>query len=96
MKIARAFLAGERKTAARAGRWNAGSLRRIHTLDILRLQPFVALNNLEGDGVAFVQGFESRPDDGRVMHEDILTGILGDEPEPFSIVKPLDFAASHK
>ena len=35
------------------------------------------------------------PDNGRMMHKHILPGTLGDEPEPFFIVEPLDFAAGH-
>jgi hypothetical protein len=30
-----------------------------------------------------------------VMHEDILTGTLGDKPESLFVVEPLNFAASH-
>ena len=33
--------------------------------------------------------------DGRVMHEYVLPGILGDEAKPFFIVEPFDFATSH-
>ena len=31
----------------------------------------------------------------RVMHEDILARILGDETKPLLIVEPLDFATGH-
>jgi hypothetical protein len=70
--------------------------RRIHALDVLGFQPLFAGNGFEGNFVAFIQSFESRPDDGRVMHKDILTGILGDEAEAFFVVKPLYFSAGHK
>jgi hypothetical protein len=76
--------------------WGVGpAVRRRHALDILGFQPFVAGYNFEGHFVAFIQGFKSRANDGRVMHENVLAGTLGDEPEPFFVVKPLNFAASH-
>jgi hypothetical protein len=89
------LLANE-KTSALAERRDSGASNRIHALDILRLQSLVAVDNFEGNRVSLIQGFESRADDARVMHEDVLAGILGDEPKPFSIVKPLHFAAGHK
>src|SRR5436190_4703755 len=36
-------------------------------------------NDLEGNDVAFLEGFESLADDGRVMHEHILAGFLRSE-----------------
>jgi hypothetical protein len=71
------------------------TLRCLHALDVLGFQPFFAGDNLKGNFIAFVEGFESRADYGRVMHEDILTGTLGDKPESLFIVEPLDFAAGH-
>jgi hypothetical protein len=71
------------------------TLRYLHALDVLGFQPFFAGDNLKRNFIAFVKGFESRADDGRVMHEDILTGTLGNKPESLFIVEPLDFAASH-
>jgi len=73
----------------------ARTLSRLHALDIMGFQPFFAGDDLEGNLVAFIQGFESLTRDGRVVHEDILAGILGDEAEPFFVVEPLDFAAGH-
>jgi hypothetical protein len=29
------------------------------------------------------------------MHENVLTGILGDKAKPFFVVEPLDFATGH-
>jgi hypothetical protein len=71
------------------------ALHRSHALDILGFQPFVAGYNFEGYFVAFIQGFKSRANDGRVMYENVLPGTLGDEPKPFFVVEPLNFAASH-
>jgi hypothetical protein len=71
------------------------ALHRSHALDILGFQPFVAGDNIEGNFVSFIQGFESRTRDGRVMHENVLTRILGDKAKPFFVVEPLDFATGH-
>jgi hypothetical protein len=73
----------------------APALHRIHTLNILGFQPLVAGDHLKRDFVTFVEGFESRADNGRVMDENVLPGTLGDEPKPFFVIKPLNFAASH-
>jgi hypothetical protein len=70
-------------------------LRQMHALDVLSLQPFVAGDHVEGDFVAFIKSFKSRTDNGRVMHEDVLPGTLGDKPKPFFVVEPLHFATSH-
>jgi hypothetical protein len=72
------------------------TLRRLHALDVLRLQPFVTGDDLERNLVSFVQGFEPTADNGRVMHKNVLPRILGDEAKPFFIVEPLYFSASHK
>ena len=67
----------------------------MHALNVLGFQPFVADDDIEGDIVALIQGFESRADNGRMMHKHVLPGILGDEPKPFFIIEPLDFATGH-
>ena len=77
------------------GCWLRGNYAELNALDVLGLQPLFAGDNLEGDFVALIEGFESCSDDGRVMHEDVLTRFLGDEAETFFIVEPLDFAAGH-
>jgi hypothetical protein len=87
----RAFVAGGVSAWARAN----AQLWRLHTLDVFGFQPFFAGNNLEGHDVAFIEGFEARTDNGRVMHKDVLAGILGDETEALFIVEPLDFATGH-
>jgi hypothetical protein len=89
-------MAGERKSPA-ARDWISPSpaLRRTHALDVLGFKPFVTRDNIEGHFVTFIQGFEARTRDGRVMHEYVLPGILGDKAKPFFVVEPLDFATSH-
>jgi hypothetical protein len=67
----------------------------MRALDVLGFQTFFTGDDFKGNFIAFVESFESRADDGRVMHEDILTGTLGNKPESLFIVEPLDFAAGH-
>jgi hypothetical protein len=71
------------------------ALGRVHTLNILGLKPFVTGDNFKGDLVAFIQRFEPCTGYGRMMHENVLPGTLGDEAKPFFVVKPLHFAACH-
>ena len=53
-------MAGERKSpVARDFLTRIPALRRIHALDILGFKPFVAGNDIEGNLVSFIQGFES-------------------------------------
>jgi hypothetical protein len=73
----------------------ARALSRIYALDVFSYQTFFAGDDLEGNFVAFVQGFESLTRYGRMMHEDILARTLGDEAEAFFVIEPFDFAASH-
>jgi hypothetical protein len=68
----------------------------LNALDVLGLQPFIAADNVKGDFVAFIEGLEPRAHDGRMMHKDILPGILSDEAKPLFIIEPLDFATGHK
>jgi len=95
-RVATGITAGERKCSR--GKFAADcarALRRTYALDVRSFQSLFAGDDLEGNFVAFIQGFESLTGDGRVVHEYILAGILGDEAEAFFIVEPLDFAASH-
>jgi hypothetical protein len=70
-------------------------LRGREALHVLGLQTLVAGYDLKRDFFAFIESFESGADDGRVMHEDVLAGPLGDKAEPFFVIEPLYFAASH-
>jgi hypothetical protein len=70
-------------------------LRSACSLNILGFESFVARDDLEDDVFTFVQRLETHADDGRVMHEHILAGFLGDEAKTFFIVEPLYFATSH-
>jgi hypothetical protein len=74
----------------------AESSSRVHTLDFLGFQSLIAGNGFKGNFVAFIQGFKSRANNGRMMHKNVLTGILGDEAEAFFIVEPFYFSAGHK
>jgi hypothetical protein len=70
-------------------------LRSLKALDVLGLQPFFAGNDLEGDDVAFIEGFKAGSDNRRMMDENVLTRFLGDEAETFLIVEPLYLATCH-
>jgi hypothetical protein len=65
-------------------------------LDVLGLQTFVALDHIELNDFAFIQGFEALSEDGGVMHEDILSRLFDDETEALLVVEPFDLAAGHK
>jgi hypothetical protein len=66
-----------------------------NALDVLGFQSFVARHNVKADFLPFIQGLEAGTHDGRVVNENVLAGILGDEPEPLFVIEPLYFAASH-
>jgi hypothetical protein len=70
-------------------------LRGVQALHVLGFQTFVAGYDFKGDFFAFIEGFESGADDGRVMHKDVLARTLGDKAEPFLVIEPLYFATSH-
>jgi hypothetical protein len=61
----------------------------------LGFQTLVAGYDLKRDFFALVERFESGTNDGRVMHEDVLAGALGDKAKPFFVIEPLYFATSH-
>jgi len=67
----------------------------MQALHVLGFQTFVAGYDFEGDFFAFIERFESGADDGRVMHENVLAGTLGDKAKPFLVIEPLYFATSH-
>src|SRR5690242_16873620 len=51
----------------------------------------LALDDVELDTLAFGQGLEARPLNGRMMNEAVLLSVLGsDEAEPLAVVEPLD------
>jgi len=76
-------------------RGRARQLHWVQALDVLGLQSFFAGDDVERDLFTLVQSLETGPDNGRVVDENILAGILGDETKPLFIVEPLYFAASH-
>jgi hypothetical protein len=81
----------DRRSALRGG----AKLLGPNSLDVLSLKAFVARYDIEVDFLAFVEGFEAGSHDGRVVNEDVLTGVLGNEAESLLVIEPLDFAASH-
>jgi hypothetical protein len=67
----------------------------MNPLNILRLGAFIAADDIEADFLAFVEGLEAGTENGSVMDENILSRVLGDEPEPLFIIEPFDFATGH-
>jgi hypothetical protein len=63
--------------------------------DIRGREAFLPLLNVEGNPVAFAQGFESLGIDRRMMNEHIRTVFLLDESEPFLVVKPFYSSIGH-
>src|SRR5918996_6375856 len=61
----------------------------------LGLRPLGTLGDLKLHLVPLVERLEPRLFNRRIMDEDIRPTILGDEPEPFLLVKPLDGPMSH-
>lgn len=64
-------------------------------LDVLRFQTPLAGHGFKRHGFAFIQGLVPPAEDGGVVDEDILPGVLDNEAKPFFVVKPLHFAACH-
>jgi hypothetical protein len=84
------------------GRWRAVDDDRSSPEDsmrsplyVLRFQTFIAFDNIELNHFAFVERFETLPEDGGVVHENVLPGFLNDEAESLLVVEPLDLAAGH-
>ena len=65
----------------------AGLLRGLH---FVGLQALLALHDLEGDLLAFLQGLEAGALDRAEVDEDVRAAFLGDEAEALGVVEPLD------
>jgi hypothetical protein len=68
---------------------------RCDALDVLGFQTFVTRRDLEGNIIAFIQGFKSLANDAGVMHKNILAGILGNKPKTFFVIEPFYFSTRH-
>src|SRR5690554_2154844 len=62
----------------------------LHRLDFVGLQALLALHDLEGDLLAFLQGLEAGALDRTEVDEDVLAVLRGDEAEALGVVEPLD------
>src|SRR5690242_15488556 len=62
------------------------ALGRLH---LVGLQTLRALDDVEGNLLAFLQGLESGADDRAEMHEHVFTVFAADETEALGIVEPL-------
>jgi hypothetical protein len=67
----------------------------LSALNVLRFQSFVAGDHFKSDHLTLVQSFETAAHNGRVVHKDVLPGVLGDKAKPFFVIKPLNFTTSH-
>jgi hypothetical protein len=67
----------------------------VHLFHRLSLRPLGTLDDLKFDPIPFIQGPKAGGVNGGVVHKDIRPMVLGDEPEPFLLVKPLDGSLRH-
>src|SRR6185369_8704277 len=59
------------------------------------LQTFRALSDFKGNRIAFCKRLEAVPGNRRKMNKNIFAPFLLDEPKPFCVVKPFNFALCH-
>src|SRR5690348_6243413 len=59
-------------------------------LDFVGLQALLALHDLEGHLLAFLQRLEAGALDGTEVHEQVRAALRGDEAEALGVVEPLD------
>jgi len=59
------------------------------------LQTFGALDHIEFNIIAFLEGFESFSSDSREMAKDIVTILLLEKTKPLCIIEPLYFSFCH-
>lgn len=67
----------------------------MSALNLFGLWALVAGDDLEYDLFPFVQRFESVAQNCRVMHKNILPGILSDKSKTLRIIPPFYFATRH-
>src|SRR5215471_9018191 len=67
-------------------------LERLNVRSLPTLRP---LNDVELNGLTFLQTLKAIGVNGGVVHEDIFTILARDEPEPFCVVKPLHCSLFH-
>jgi hypothetical protein len=78
------------------GRRIPGQAINLRCSDVGGLLALGALNNFEGNLLAFLQRLEAAHVDGREVCEQIFTAVIGsDETETFCIVKPFDYTSCH-
>src|SRR3970040_2156600 len=66
---------------------------RAHHSHVVRRRALLALHDVELDCVAFLQGLETVPLNGRVVDEAVLLAVIaGDETEALALVEPLHLA----
>ena len=68
---------------------------RCGPLNLLGFRALLASDNVENDLVTLPKGLETVSEYSGVMHEDILSRLLGNKTQAFLIVPPFNFAFSH-
>src|SRR5690606_13579747 len=84
--------AAQRKSPAGAGLSLARTPGELHRLHFVGLQALLALHDLEGDLLAFLQGLEAGALDRAEVDENVRAAFRGDEAEALGVVEPLDGA----
>src|SRR5690606_17432351 len=82
--------AAQRKSPAGAGLSLARAPGELHRLHFVGLQALLALHDLEGDLLAFLQGLEAGALDRAEVDEKVLAAFRGDETKALGVVEPLD------
>src|SRR5690606_9462007 len=82
--------AAQRKSPAGAGLSWRERPSELHRLHFVGLQAPLALHDLEGDLLAFLQGLEAGALDRAEMDADVRAAFRGDEAEALGVVEPLD------
>src|SRR6476469_4077791 len=84
---------GRSRVSSCRRRRSGARISRSDRLDLIGLQALLALHNLEGDLLAFLQRLEAGALDGTEVHEQVRAGLRGDEAEALGVVEPLDGTA---
>ena len=72
-----------------------GICQRLNYFNIAGGRAFRAIDNLELDPIAFLQGFEALGLDGGEVNKNVIAPVLCDETEPLGIVKPFHCTFFH-
>lgn len=65
------------------------------SLDVLGFESFITGDDFEANFFPFIQCLEALSGNLRMMHKDILAGILGNEAKPFFVIEPFYLTTGH-